>query len=300
MKATANHMKPTVTRNPDKGGKSTNTSERKRESKRPSRLTASAVIKLASHLTERDRRIALDCYEHNVLTTDQIQRLHFTSTRIAQVRLQRLYQLRVLERFRPGPRAGEGSHPYHWILDEAGALIVADWKGLDRSELRYTRDDGLRLAGSRNLTHHVEANEFFTRLAVDANHAGGALSEWYGVRTLAHLLAGIAVPDGYGVLTMPNRPPLHLLLELDRGTERSQILREKAKSYADILPHSSLAKHKPLVIFAVPSVRRAQTATTATANTRAPIAVTVWNAATTHSVLATVTAVASQRTSPMP
>ncbi|HWY90367.1 MAG TPA: replication-relaxation family protein [Solirubrobacteraceae bacterium] len=72
------------------------------------------------------------------------------------------------------------------------------------------------------------------------------------------MLAGIVVPDGYGVLTTPNRPPLHLLLELDRGTEPSQILREKAKAYADILPHSSLAKHNPLVIFAVPSVRRAE------------------------------------------
>jgi hypothetical protein len=289
-------MKPTVTRNPDKGDKSTSASERKRESRRPSRLTEGAIVKLASHITERDRRIALDCYEHNLLTTDQLLRLHFTNTRIAQVRLQRLYQLRVLERFRPGPRAGEGSHPYHWILDEAGALIVADWKGLDRSELRYTRDDGLRLASSRNLTHHVEANEFFTRLAVDANRAGGALSEWYGVRTLARMLAGVVVPDGYGVLTMPDRPPLHLLLELDRGTERSQILREKAKAYADILPHSSLAKHNPLVIFAVPSVRRAQTATAATANAQARITVTVWSAATTRPVLATVTTAAAENT----
>jgi hypothetical protein len=287
-------MKPTLTRNPDKGGKSTNATKRKRESRRPSRLTESAIVKLASHITERDRRIALDCYEHNVLTTDQIMRLHFTSTRIAQVRLQRLYELRVLERFRPGPRAGEGSHPYHWTLDEAGALIVADWKGLDRSELRYTRDDGLRLAGSRNLTHHVEANEFFTRLAVDANRAGGALSEWYGVRTLAHLLARIVVPDGYGVLTMPNRPPRHLLLELDRGTEPSQILREKAKAYADILPHSSLSKHEPFVIFAVPSIRRAKTTTAVVANTRAPIAVVIWSAASTQSVLAAVCAAASR------
>lgn len=107
------------------------------------------------------------------------------------------------------------------------------------------------------------------------------------------MLAGIVVPDGYGVLTMPNRPPLHLLLELDRSTEPSRVLREKAKAYADILPHSSLSKHNPFVIFAVPSVRRAQTAAAATANTHAPIAVTVWSAATTRSVLATVTTAAA-------
>jgi len=58
-----------------------------------------------------------------------------------RLRLRRLYELRVLERF-PRPKVGEGSHPYHWILDEAVALLVADWKGIDRRELRYTRDDG--------------------------------------------------------------------------------------------------------------------------------------------------------------
>ena len=226
------------------------------------------------------------------MRTDQLTRLHFTGTRTATERLLLLYELRVLDRFRPRAKRGKGSLPYHWVLDEAGALIVADHKGLDRSQLHYTHEDAMRIAASRNLDHHVQANEFFTRLAVDANRACGALSEWYGVRTLAHLFAGVIVPDGYGVLTMPSRPPLHILLEFDRGTERSQILREKAKAYADILPHSSLSKHNPLVIVAVPSARRAQTVATATANTRAPIAVTVWSAAATHSVLAAVTAAA--------
>jgi len=267
-------------------------SEKANHRGRPSRLNESHVVKLAAHLTERDRHIALDCYEHHVLRTDQLKRLHFTGVRTANERLQLLYELRVLDRFRPRVGRGKGSLPYHWILDEAGALIVADHKGLERGQLHYTHEDALRIAASRNRDHHIEANEFFTRLAVDANRADGALSEWYGVRTLAHLFAGVVVPDGYGVLTMPNRTPLHLLLELDRGTERSQILREKAKAYADILPHSSLAKHNPLVIFVVPSARRAQTATAATANTHAPIAVTVWNAATMHSVLAIITTIA--------
>lgn len=63
----------------------------------------------------------------------------------------------MLDSFRPGSPAGEGSNPYHWILVEASALLVADWKGIARGELRYTRDEGLRIAGSRNPTHHVEA-----------------------------------------------------------------------------------------------------------------------------------------------
>lgn len=249
-------------------------------------------MKLTAHLTERDRRIAIDCYEHHALTTDQLKRLHFTGLRTASARLQLLYELGVLDRFRPGAKPRQGTMPYHWILDEAGALIVADHKGIDRSQLHYTHESGLSLATSRNLAHHIEGNEFFTRLAVEANHAGGALSEWYGVRTLAHLFGGVVVPDGYGVLTMPHRPPLHLLLELDRGTEASRVLREKAKRYTEILPHSSLRNLDPFVIVAVPSARRAQTATAAIANMRAPITVAVWDASVTRPVLATVTTAA--------
>ncbi len=278
--------------NPDKVGGNTKLSERTRAG-RPNRLRERNIADLPAHLTERDRRIALDCYEHHVLRTDQLKRLHFTGLRTASARLGLLYELRVLDRIRPSAKRGEGTLPYHWILDEAGALIVADHKGIDPSQLHYTHADALRYATSRNLTHHVQANEFFTRLATDANHARGALSEWYGVRTLAHLFAGTLLSDGYGVLNLPGRAPLHVLLELDRGTESSQILREKAKRYAEILPRSSLRDLHPFVILAAPSVRRAETATAAIANTRAPLTVTVWNAATVRSVLAIVTTAAA-------
>jgi hypothetical protein len=259
------------------------------ERERTSRLKESDYARLAAHVTERDRNIAVDCYEHHVLTTDQLQRLHFTGARTARARLQVLYELRVLDRFRPLRERGEGTMPHHWILDEAGALIVADQRGIDRSQLRYTHADGAKLAASRSLEHHVEANELFTRLAVEASQAGGALTQWYGVRTLAHLLGGVVVPDGYGVLAMPGKPMLHILLEYDRATETASVLREKARRYADTLPRSSLREVSPLVILAVPSPRRAQTATAAIAGSGAPIAVAVWSVASARSVLAMVT-----------
>lgn len=260
---------------------------------RPNRITSEHVVKLAAHLTERDRRIAVECYEQHVLTTDQITRLYFPALRGATRRLQTLYELRVLDRFRPTKPRGEGTAPYHWVLDEAGAIIVADHKGIPSSELHYSHADALGLATSRNLTHHVEGNEFFTRLAVESSRAGGSLSEWYGVRTLAHLFANASIPDGYGVVTLPRREPMHLLLELDRGTEASRVLRKKAQVYASTLPHSSLRDLRPTVIFAVPSERRAQTARAATANTGAPIAVVVWSAASGTPTLPLVTNAAS-------
>ena len=267
-------------------------------SRRESRVSPKLLIKLAEHVTDRDRQIAVDCYEHHVLTTDQLRRLHFKGLRTTAARLQLLYELRVLDRFRPSARPGEGSHPYHWILDEAGALLVADRKGIDRGELHYRHEDGLKLATSRNLDHHVEVNEFFTRLAVEANAAGGELREWYGVRTLAHMLAGRVVPDAYGVLAMPDVPSLHILLELDRATEAGKVLREKAVRYAEILPRSGLRDLDPFVVLAVPSARRVETARAATAAATVPISITIWNRQTTRSVLAIVGHCASELRSP--
>jgi hypothetical protein len=72
------------------------------------------------------------------------------------------------------------------------------------------------------------------------------LSEWYGERTCHNIFSGSLVADGYGVLDVPGRAPLHFLVELDRGTETTARLREKAKAYAASLPTSSLGKLDPL------------------------------------------------------
>jgi hypothetical protein len=256
------------------------------------RLREADYRRLAAHLTERDRQIASDCYEHFVLTTDQLQRLHFTGLRTSRARLQVLYELRVLDRFRPLQARGQGSTPYHWVLDEAGAQLVADQRGVDRNELSYKHADGMRLAASRTLAHHVEANELLTRLAVEATRAGGTVTQWYGVRTLAHLFAGIVIPDAYAVLATPARPELHILLEHDRATETAQVIKDKARRYHETLPRSSLREHHPVVIFTASSQRRAETIKTAVANVSAPVAVITWSAASSRPVLPAVTTAA--------
>lgn len=255
---------------------------------RPRRFGREETLKLASHLTERDRNVAKDCFEFRVLTTSQIKRLHFTGSRTASARLDVLYRLRVLDRFRPSVPMGDGTAPYHWILDEAGALIVADHLGRDRSELGWQHSVAASIATSQNLAHHVEVNEFFTRLAIEANAAGGALSEWYGERTCHHVFSGKVVPDGWGVLALPGRAPLHLLVELDRGTEASSRLWKKAKDYELCLPYTSLKDLDPVVLLLVPSAVRARTAAAAVADSSAPIAVAIWSKDSTCSVLATV------------
>jgi Replication-relaxation len=253
---------------------------------RPRKVSDAQIAAAASRLTQRDRQIALDCYEHQVLTTAQLNRLHFTSNRATLYRLDALYSMRVLDRVRPYWQRGEGSTPYHWLLDETGAHIVAAEHGIERRELRWRHTTALGIATSATLRHRVETNEFFTLLAEQAATAHGALTQWYGERTTHGLLEGIAKPDGYGTLVLPGQAPLHLLLELDRGTETIDRLRDKAERYAQAIPRGPLRHTNPLVLLAVPSVARAQTAAAAIANTGAPFAVVVWSAQSDTSALA--------------
>lgn len=69
VKTAGNNGRRVTISNPDKVGGNTKLSERTRRG-RPSRLRVHNIAELPAHLTERDRRIALDCYEHHVLRTD--------------------------------------------------------------------------------------------------------------------------------------------------------------------------------------------------------------------------------------
>lgn len=240
------------------------------------RVGGAALAALASRLTERDRQVVLACYEHRVLTTEQIRRLHYHSLRRVRDRLARLYQLRVLDRFRPPRMRGEGSSPYHWILAEAGAHIVAEALGLERSELRWRQQAAIGIASSSKLDHQLAVNELFTLLSEEAREAGGELLEWWGERRCLAALGGQAAPDGYGRLQLPGQQPASLLLELDRGTEEHERLRQKARRYARALPRSPLASEQPVVVLAVPTTTRRDNLARTLADSGIPLQVIAW------------------------
>jgi hypothetical protein len=261
---------------------------------RPGKITATHLTSLGSRLTDRDRQIALDCYDHRVLTTEQLMRLHFSGLRTTTLRLGTLYQLRVLDRFRPPRlRPWTGTNPYHWILDEAGAHVVAAQRDMERRRLRWQHSDAVDVAQSSKLRHHIEINEFFSLLSLEAQLRHGALHEWYGERVTSTLFKGV-VPDGYGVIDLPHRPSIHVLLELDRGTEPAHRLHEKAVIYAKQIPQSALRERDAFVLLAVPTATRAKLAREAVANTGVPITVAEWSMASTNSPLAIVTDPADQ------
>jgi hypothetical protein len=220
------------------------------------RVGAAAIAALASRLTERDRLVALACYEHRVLTSEQLRRLYFGSSRRCCARLEQLYRLRVLDRFRPARERGQGSAPYHWLLDEAGAHVVAAALGIERSELGWRHQAAIAISRSATLTHQLEVNDFFSKLSEEAAAAGGRLADWWGERRCRTLLEGRVAPDGYGKLVLPGRRPVSFLLELDRATEDHERLRQKARRYSKALPRSVLADEEPLLLVAVPGQAR--------------------------------------------
>ena len=126
---------------------------------------------LAARLTARDRWLLRMICEHRVLTTGQITQLAFGTTRAATARMTTLYQYRAVDRFRP--LAPAGSSPLHFILDEAGAMLLAAEDGITPADLGYRRDRSMAIALSPRLAHDTGANGIFTALAAAARASGG-------------------------------------------------------------------------------------------------------------------------------
>lgn len=191
------------------------------------------LLRLASHLTERDRLVIRLLYQHRVLTSLQVCDVAFSSVRRAEARLHALYELRVVDRFRP--HQWPGSAPYHWELDQAGAAVIAAERGVDVKELFWRHERAMALQDSITLSHRVGCNGFFTALLREARTAADhRLGAWWSASYCAEQWGELARPDGYGVWHEGGvRVPF--LLEYDRGTESGPRLAEKLPGYRRLL-----------------------------------------------------------------
>ncbi len=196
------------------------------------RVDETLVREASERLTERDRAICVALDEHRVLTSEQLYELYFGSLSRAGKRLKELYELRAIERFRPYRESG--SHPYHYVLDELGARMIAAERGIEPKELDWTRGRALKLASSSQLRHLVEANGFFTCLIYALrSRPATALSAWWGQRRCARTWGELVRPDGYGRLTVADGG-LDFWLEWDRGTETQSRLADKLERYQEL------------------------------------------------------------------
>jgi hypothetical protein len=227
------------------------------------------VQELAACITERDQEICLDLYDHRVLTTQQVFELHFSSHRRARARLFDLYRLGVVDRIRPRHRPG--SLPWHYILDEWGAFIVAAHRGLEREDLTFRKHRTLALVDSQKLRHLRGVNGFFSSLTYACRCSDGQAEvlEWWNEGRTAAAWTGWIYPDGYGDVRF-NSKRLRFVLEFDRSTEVRGRLEEKLERYESI----STDRTAPAVLFCFPTDAREASARTVLTDPGIPVATT--------------------------
>jgi hypothetical protein len=222
-------------------------------------MSAERLAELARHVTERDREIALCLYDQQLLATDQLTLLFFSSKRRAQDRLLFLYRERVLDRFYPPSRFGAGKPQALWLLDEAGAHLVAALLGVERKQLGWQRRDDW--GSHRQLAHRLEANRFVTDLiAATVTDATLAVREWSGPRAAAERLEQRVRPDARLLLQTAAGAVIDCCLEWDRATEPAERLAEKLARYR--IAERKLRYHdrEPRsVLFVVPGEGRLKT-----------------------------------------
>ncbi|MHB1502923.1 MAG: replication-relaxation family protein [Acidimicrobiales bacterium] len=157
------------------------------------------VMAVAHRLTERDRSILTMLYRHRMFTTDQLAEMYFGNLNTAQHRLTTLYKLRLLDRFQPLDHR-YASLPYHYVLGELGAMVVAAERGEDPDKSRWRADKALAIGKSQRLRHLVGVNGFFSALVAESRRREDCdLSLWWSERHCASQFDRLAQPDGLGV-----------------------------------------------------------------------------------------------------
>ena len=209
------------------------------------------VASVARRLTPRDRLLCRTLFDHKVLTTEQVTDLCFEKLTTARHRLTALYQLRVLDRFRPFRSVG--SDPYHYLLDTLGVEVVAADRGIEvpRPGLHHSR--ALALADSQRLAHLLGINGLFCALARWARTVEDAeLIEWWPERRCTAEWGEVVRPDGFGTLRQRTRV-VEFFIEVDRGTETLARLADKLNGYAELVRATGWT---PLVCFWFPGPGR--------------------------------------------
>lgn len=205
------------------------------------------VLRVQSQLTGRDRVLLGWLYDHGVLTSFQIATALFPSLDFCQRRLRTLYRLRLVARFRP-QRADGGSYPYHYVIDQLGAEVVAAARDERPPRRDHARVERRRWTSTRTLAHRLGVNGFFTDLAGHARtHPGAVLAEW--LPEVACQRAGTFMlpqdpallrayqprvrPDGYG-RWVDGGVEVPFFLEYDTGGEQLSILAGKVTGYREL------------------------------------------------------------------
>lgn len=160
---------------------------------------AEPLAALAGRLTASDWQVCRLLADHQVLTTGLLALLLDAPPRTLQQRLTTLTSMRVVDRFRPHQPLGAGSAPYHYLLGEAGATVLAadgsataDRPGGDRAQLAGVAN------ANGHLPHLLAVNTVFAQLTHTARHrAGTRLVCWWPAHRCQAQWGRLIAPDAY-------------------------------------------------------------------------------------------------------
>jgi hypothetical protein len=224
------------------------------------------VLRVQSQLTGRDRVLLGWLYDHGVLTSFQIAHALFSSLDFCQRRLRTLHRLRLVARFRP-QRADGGSFPYHYVIDQLGAEVVAAGRDERPPRRDHARAERRRWTSTRTLAHRLGVNQFFADLAGYARtHPDADLRAWLpeaacarittftrpGDSPLMYAYQPRVRPDGYGEWADAG-VVVPVFVEYDSGAEQLSILIDKLVGYQQLF--TTLGRAWP-VLFWLPAAAR--------------------------------------------
>ncbi|RBQ12138.1 hypothetical protein DP939_44530 [Spongiactinospora rosea] len=213
--------------------------------------TPAVMASLATKLTPRDRHLLRTIWTHRVLTSHQIARIAFNDPTTARHRLAKLHKISVVDRFRPNPLTG--SAPWHYVLGEPGAAVLAAEDGTTIAELGYRRDRALTPAYSQRLAHTIGVNDVFAHLYGTARHTTGCrLHTWWPEGRCAAQWGKHVRPDAYAKWTENGRT-IDFFLEYDTGTETIDRALAKLHDYAALTTTTGITTP---VLFLTASPRR--------------------------------------------
>ncbi|MFG1697103.1 replication-relaxation family protein [Nonomuraea sp. NPDC049309] len=216
--------------------------------------TPAVMASLATKLTSRDRHLLRLVWTHKVLTSHQIARIAFNDPTTARHRLIKLHHIGVLNRFRPKPPVG--SAPWHYVLGEPGAVVLAAEDGTELAEFGYRRDRVLSIAYSQRLAHTVGTNDVFAHLYGTARHTSGChLHSWWPEGRCANQWGTHVRPDAYARWTENGRT-VDFFLEYDTGSETIGRVVAKLDGYAALTAATGITTP---VLFLTSSSRRERT-----------------------------------------
>ena len=219
-------------------------------------------------LTARDEDIAWDIYCNKVLTVPQIHRMHFPDVAPGDGSpvSRRLRILRELGQVRVMKRPGEPRR--HYYITGPEYIRLAAWDACRHAGYLY-RSHMREVKETLSVDHQIMLNDVLSLFRFEENRSQGELVDWLpepGTRfSFKH--AGkqrSLVPDGKGIwASYESGRNLHFLVEVDRGTMRLDLIREKFERYLALLLRLGFARVGdrpvfPVVLVIARTARRAE------------------------------------------